>query len=246
MNAAAQPCDPHLDLVAFDYPLPYLAEALRRQRRIKIVAIGSSSTAGEGNINPFPFRLQLALRNRYPGRMIDVINRGIGGQEAPEELARFESDVLLEEPRLVIWQVGTNAIYHRDLYDPPAVAGIVATGLSWLKALATDVVLMDLQYAPALLQDKDGNPDPQKEKETRRMVALISSVARDAEVNLFRRFSLMEQWTKDGIALADLIDPTDPSRLHMSELSTRCITTALEGAIESKVGPVPGAPPPVV
>jgi len=45
--------------------------------------------AGEGDIVPFPFRLELLLRKRYPGRMIDVVNRGIIGQEAPEEFARF-------------------------------------------------------------------------------------------------------------------------------------------------------------
>jgi hypothetical protein len=35
------------------------------------------------------------FRNRYPGRMIDVLNRDIGGQEAPEELTRIA--------RLVAW-----------------------------------------------------------------------------------------------------------------------------------------------
>jgi acyl-CoA thioesterase I len=66
--------------------------------------------------------------------MIDVLNRGIGGQEAPEELTRFQDDVIAEDAALVIWQVGTNAIY-RHLYEPSVVAGIVATGLSWLKGL---------------------------------------------------------------------------------------------------------------
>lgn len=47
----------------------------------------------------------------FYGRMIDVINRGIGGQEAPEELARFESDAIGKAPSLLIWQVGANAVY---------------------------------------------------------------------------------------------------------------------------------------
>ena len=45
--------------------------------------------------------------------MIDVLNRGIGGQEAPSELSRFEPDVLAELPALVIWQVGTNAVFRK-------------------------------------------------------------------------------------------------------------------------------------
>jgi acyl-CoA thioesterase I len=92
MPDALQPCDPHSDLVKFSYPLPHLADSLKRRRRIKVVAIGSSSTAGEDNLIPFPPRLELALRKRFPDRMIDVLNRGIVGQEAPEELSRFEPD----------------------------------------------------------------------------------------------------------------------------------------------------------
>jgi acyl-CoA thioesterase I len=143
MTDAPKPCDLHLDLVKFR--LPHFTESLRRQRKIKVVAIGSSSTAGEDDVIPFPPRLELSLRKRFPDRMIDVLNRGIGGQEAPEELSRFEPDVIAEAPTLVIWQVGTNAIYHRTLYDPHRVAGTIATGLSWLKGLAIDVILMDPQ-----------------------------------------------------------------------------------------------------
>src|SRR6476469_4783938 len=199
MSDAPPPCDIAEELIRLTRPLSHLVQALRYQRKIKIVAIGSSSTAGEGDVVPYPYRLELGLRNRFPDRMIDVLNRGIGGQEAPEELSRFEPDVVAEAPTLVIWQVGTNAIYHRDLYDPPKVAGTIATGLSWLKQLHMDVILMDLQYAPQLLGPK--------EADTRQMVSLISAVAQDAQVNLFRRFALMEHWVKeDGIKQRDLIE----------------------------------------
>jgi acyl-CoA thioesterase I len=222
MTEASTPCDPHLDLVRskFRYGLRNLSQSLYRQRKIKIVAIGSSSVAGESDIIPFPPRLELALRKRYPDRMIDVLNRGIGGQEAPEELSRFESDVIVEAPTLVIWQVGANAIYHRDLYDPYRVAGTIATGLGWLKGLATDVILMDLQYAPKLLE---------KEQDARLMVSLISAVARTAEVNLFPRFELMERWqTKDKIDPAKLIGPDG---LHQTDFATHNVTQALDVAI---------------
>jgi hypothetical protein len=58
-----------------------LTESLKRQRRTRIVAIGSSSTAGTNGIVPFPHRLEMLMRQpqRWYGRMIDVINRGIGG-----------------------------------------------------------------------------------------------------------------------------------------------------------------------
>ncbi len=56
--------------------------------------------------------------------MIDVLNRGIGGQEAPSELSRFEPDVFDEMPALVIWQVGTNAVFRMKEFNFDDVAGI--------------------------------------------------------------------------------------------------------------------------
>src|SRR4030095_13490702 len=59
----------------------------------------------------FPYRHEQSLRDKFHGRMIDVLNRGISGQEAPSELSRFESDVIGEAPVMVVWQGGTNAMF---------------------------------------------------------------------------------------------------------------------------------------
>jgi acyl-CoA thioesterase I len=228
MTDAPPPCAPHLDVVRFDRNLQHFSQSLDSRRKIKIVAIGSSSTAGENDVIPYPHRLELALRKRFPDRMIDVLNRGIGGQEAPEEVPRFESDVMAEDPSLVIWQVGTNAIAHRDLYDPGRVAATIATGLNWLKSLRADVVLMDLQYAPALLD---------REKDTRLMVSLIAAAAKTAGVNLFPRFALMERWrTQDGIPMDMLISP---DRLHQTDYATNCVTRALDTVIGAALASAP-------
>ena len=233
MPDVPRPCIGHPDTVAFKYPLPHLARSLRRQRRTRIVAIGSSSTAGEGNIVPYPDRLQLALRRNNYGRMIDVLNRGIGGQEAPEELARFEPDVIGEAPALVIWQVGANAVFHDEVYSPDDVGAAIEAGMDWLAGLAMDVVLMDLQYTTAIIK-------PQKIARAKDILSRIETAAANAGVNVFHRFALMERWcVQDGIPIDELIDPTDNDRLHMSEWATNCVTQALYGAIA-------GAPPPSV
>lgn len=233
MPNVPRPCISHPDTVAFKYPLPHLAQSLRRQRRTRIVAIGSSSTAGEGNIVPYPDRLQLALRCNNYGRMIDVLNRGIGGQEAPEELARFEPDVIGESPALVIWQVGANAVFHDEVYSPDDVGAAIVAGLDWLTGLAADVVLMDLQYTTAIIK-------PEKIARAKDILSRIETAAANARVSVFHRFALMERWcVQDGIPIDELIDPTDPDRLHMSEWATSCVTEALYGAIA-------GAPLPTV
>ena len=231
MPDTPRPCDTHLDLVGFKYPLPHLAEGLKRQRKIKIVAIGSSSTSGADNVIPYPPRLELALRKRSYGRMIDVLNRGIGGQEAADELSRFEPDVIQEAPSLVIWQVGTNAVYRDKDYNRDEVAAAIAAGLDRLAVLPIDVVLMDLQYTRAVV-------GPDKLGMSEDMVSRISAVAAKAKVNVFRRFALMRRWKQDNIPIEEL---DDGSELHTSDWATNCVTLVLDGAIAGALPPPPDA-----
>jgi lysophospholipase L1-like esterase len=208
------------------------------------VAIGSSSTAGEGGIAPYPCRLELSSRdpNNWPpkggdqfkNRMIDVLNRGKGGDEAPGELGRFATNVIKEDPALVIWQVGTNAVWKACNLD--AVAEAIDAGLKLLRRSLprTDIVLMDLQYAPAILSDN-------RFKEAERMVALIAeAVAANPPVNLFARFDLMRRWHEmEGRSFDCMIDPTDGDRLHQSDWSAQRLGQALcEVIVDAATRPV--------
>ena len=51
------------------YPLPHLADALQRSIKgngpVKIVAMGSSSTAGRLDVVPYPHRLEQYLRAKF-------------------------------------------------------------------------------------------------------------------------------------------------------------------------------------
>ena len=91
------------------------------------------------------------MRKRFLRRMIGVLNKGTGGEEAPVEFKRFKRDVIDEAPSLVIWQVGTNAIFRPKDFSVEETVEKIAEGLQRLSGLAMDVVLMDLQYVPAML-----------------------------------------------------------------------------------------------
>jgi acyl-CoA thioesterase-1 len=229
MPDATRPCETHPDLVSFKYPLRYFKEALRYRRKVKVVAIGSSSTAGVLPVLPYPPRLELLLRNKFNfyGRMIDVLNRGIKGQESPEELSRLETDVIDETPALVIWQVGTNAVYRSASYNPDEVGEAITVGLDWLAGLQMDVVLMDLQYTQVMV-------DQAHLEQSNAMVKRITAIGEKAGVNVFRRFALMKRWVDDGIPILDL-DDGENSHLHTGEWATNCITHALSDAIERAV-----------
>jgi hypothetical protein len=160
--------------------------------------------------------------------MIDVLNRGVSGQEAPDELARIQQDVTAEAPALVIWQVGTNAVWQQG-HNLDDVAAAIEKGLRLLCREPMDVVMMDLQYAPAVLTDD-------KIDATRRMLSLINQLVTATEVNVFRRFDLMRKFHEiERHSFDCIIDPGDTDRLHQSDWSARRIGYELCEAITAGI-----------
>ncbi|CAL77179.1 hypothetical protein; putative hydrolase SGNH-family [Bradyrhizobium sp. ORS 278] len=206
------------------HPLRHFRQSLTAQRKTRVVALGSSSTAGTNDIVAFPARLEQKLRKANFGRLIDVLNRGIGGQEAPEELSRFEPDVLAEHPSLVIWQVGTNAVYRYETTSFDEVETALRVGLGWLARLEVDVIVMDLQYTFAVVDKSD------RLAQASEMQRRIAKVASDAGVNQFRRWDLMKSWCDAGVPLSALDDGHD-QRLHMSECATAMVSEVLVRAM---------------
>jgi hypothetical protein len=220
------------EFTSFQYPLPHLAQALKGKTPVRIVAMGSSSTAGRWDVVPYPHRLEMYLRDQYgqwafPNLNMDVLNRGKGGEEAIEELLRFDTDIFAEQPSLVIWQVGTNAVFHKKdkPYDLDDVAAKIAEGLRRLGGHPMDVILIDPQYATAMLL-------ADRIEDSKRMVSLIAAAAGKANVNLFRRWALMQHWCEyNHIAVEQMLDRTDPDKLHQNDWSTLRVSQALCKAI---------------
>jgi acyl-CoA thioesterase I len=220
------------DIVGFKHPLPNLAQSLK-QRNTKIVAFGSSSTSGMLQVVPYPARLELMLRNEFGvqfmdgfgKRMINVINRGVGGEESTTEMLRIQSDVIAEAPALVIWQVGTNAVFRSNEFDFEAVVKAIADGLKLLSKIPTDVILMDSQFTTAVITDE-------KKPLSDKMVKRISEQAEAAGVDVFRRWALMQPW---HVAMRELVDPADGLQLHLSDWATQNVTEALFNQIKLMV-----------
>jgi hypothetical protein len=198
--------------------------------------MGSSSTAGREDVVPYPHRLEMYLRvpykDRFPELRIDVLNRGRGGEEAIKELPRFDADIFAERPSLVIWQVGTNAVFHKEKYDLDKVAAAIGAGLTRLRDHPMDVLLIDPQYVTAMLLDD-------KAELSARMVSLISAEAEKPGVSVFRRWGLMRHWhVHNNVSFERVVDPTDQDKLHQSDWSTLRISRALCDAITKALPPI--------
>jgi lysophospholipase L1-like esterase len=216
-------CAAPSDLVRFQAPLPKLAhEAAEGQ--LVIVAIGSSTTAGTGASGPaagYPERLEGELERRLPGLTIEVINKGVGGQNAVDMLARFDSDVLAERPALVIWQTGSNDVMHN--IPVRQFKQTLTDGVARLHAAGVDVVLMDLQYWPKA-EDLAHYGD---------YLQAMAEVARDEGVPLLRRSALMRHWLVSGQFPPDALLSAD--RFHMADLSYGCLADVLAQALDASI-----------
>jgi acyl-CoA thioesterase I len=213
-------CQAPTDITRLVLPLSRTARKLAAGEPITIVAIGSSSTAGAGASSPagsYPSRLAVELESHFSGQSIVVLNRGVNGEEARDMLARFSEGVMAEHPDLVVWQVGTNTVL-RDHPVAPA-AELIRKGIRELKTAGIDVVLMNSQYAPRV------NAKP----EAPAMLKLLSTIAKETNVDLFQRFEAMRHWHEvQHIPVATFVSGDD---LHMNDWGYACAAKLLGAAI---------------
>lgn len=207
--------------------LPVTRAALREGKPLTIIAFGSSSTEGSGASTPeqsYPAQLEKRLRASLPGIVLRVLNRGIGGQEVREMLARLRRDVLDWAPTLVIWQAGANAVLKG--VDPAEFRAALARGLAELHAAGTDVVLMDSQRSPRILASPRA---PLIE-------AALQELAADQHLPLFSRARLMRAWAAAGVSDEAMLGP---DKLHHNDRGYRCLAAALAESIVKALRPAP-------
>jgi lysophospholipase L1-like esterase len=221
LQPASAVCAAPAEFARFTRRLPRFAERVAQRVPVTIVAVGSSSTAGVGASSAsatYPARLEALLRERTPGvGMINVLNRGVGGEEIRDMLARFERDVTAERPDLVLWQLGTNSVLHDHEFSG---SGVLLTGtLALLKETGADVVLINPQYAPKVLAHPAVDA----------MVALISTTAKAADVEMFDRFAVMKYWRETRELPFEAF--LNPDLLHMNDWGYDCLAQLLATAI---------------
>jgi lysophospholipase L1-like esterase len=208
--------------------LPHVAGKLASGAPVTIVAFGSSSTQGYGSTSPefnYPNRLAAQLHRQYPSADITVINRGKGGDDAPEMIKRLQGEVIDAHPDLVIWQVGTNAVL-RNL-DPVETAKVVSDGVAQVQAAGADLVLVDPQYSPRVTE---------RAQSASQMVRLLGKVAAIRHVGLFPRFEVMREWHEEQAIPVDKFVIADG--LHMNDWGYACFAQLLGDDIIKSVGQI--------
>jgi acyl-CoA thioesterase I len=222
---AEMQCRASRELLDIGNPLEIARTAVADDRELRIVALGSSSTQGYGATNPqfaYPAQLKMRLEKAMPGIGIHVFNKGIGGQDADEMIARMKTDVTPEHAQIVVWQVGTNSAIRRTPVDK--FAARLRAGMDIGHSLGANFILMNLQYVPAVVALPD-------EEEYARVMA---DVAKEKGAGLFNRFAIMRSWYDDGMPYAQFVTNDG---LHLNDFGQKCIGKLLSMAILDKIYP---------
>jgi len=224
-------CGDNAHLGRLSAPLARMRRLVAVGKPVAIMALGSSSTAGAGASAPtasYPARLETELRTRFPGVAITVLNRGVNGEEAADMLARFDQAAADDKPDVVLWQLGTNAVLRDHPLGP--VDRLIVEGLTRMKALGVDVVLIDPQFAPKVLARPDADS----------MVSVIAATSTSRGVDLFPRFAVMREWHEAGAIPFEAFLSSD--LLHMNDWGYACFAKLLGAAMaEAATRPIAAA-----
>ena len=204
--------------------LPRLGRVLRGTRSAKVLAIGSSSTAGVGASSPsrsYPARLETDLENALNGTDFDIIGHGLSGEVAQGAADRMQREVEEVKPDLVIWQVGTNDALRHVAIDSFKIC--LKKTLAWLKEQQIDVILINPQYGEALIKDSHYE----------QVVNATAEIAREAQVLLVDRFQLMRKLQGEHGDRYYL----SADNLHMNDEGYRCLAEELAATIIKALPP---------
>src|ERR1700747_737008 len=208
------------ELMQVEENLPHLAERLRAGQPVRIVAIGGASTtgvaAGSSDL-AYPHRLEEILVRWYPSSSIMVVNRGVPRQTARQMLERFPTDVIPEDPVLVIWETGTTDAVRGVGVDDFAAS--LQSGIDELKAHGIDIMLVDLQFSHSTTTVIDFE----------QYLKALHRVGDVNDVTVFPRFEMMRYWSEQNVFNFDGVAKNE--RAGLAARVYECIAHKLAEAI---------------
>ena len=191
-SAAVPPvdaCSVPPELNATSLPLRHARAQFKAKKTVRIVAFGTSSTAGTGaatRAEAYPAKLQEELSRLMRGVKVVVINQSIGGQSSRQMVDRIEDDVVALEPSLVIWQTGTvDTVNNVDIEE---FGSTLSHGIDILHKEDIDVILMNMQYSRRM--ELLLNYDPYDD--------MMGDIAAQSNVSVFDRLGIMKYWAYSG------------------------------------------------
>jgi acyl-CoA thioesterase-1 len=196
-------------------PLPNVAAALAQRKDLRILTMGAAPGHVTAHGGGYTELIEVMLENALKGTDVIMINRGVSGELAAGAATRRKNEVALDEPDLVLWQVGTNdALAYVDAQE---FAATVKDQIDWLKRHKVDVVLVGLQFAPQMLRDAHYI----EIRDSLRRLAVQENVI---VIRFFEAMQIVEQTAREGaMPVADEFERSEAGYNCLAQYVARAI-----------------------
>jgi hypothetical protein len=220
--AAACPVPPELALKGLD--LPAAKAAVAAHKRLVILVVGGAATTGtpgHGTDFSYPSRLQVRLREKLPDVAVSVVLRAAPRRTAQVTVDRLPVDLEESGAQLVIW--GAGAMEAGQRVEVQRLVSELEAGIDKVASAHADLLLMDLQYAPAIARVADLTPYRDATRST----------GNTHGVTVLDRYELMRTWNDNGTLNLDATDPKE--RLGVARRLYDCLAEVLADGIAAAV-----------
>ncbi len=202
--------------------LSNVVTALRHRKQIKILAIGTSSSVRRGmKRGGHTEETKQILQNAIKGLDVVMIDRGVGGELSAQAVERIQNEVALNQPDLILWQVGTDdALAYVPLEE---LETTIVEAVRWLKAHKVDVVLVGLQFVEGM----------ERNENYRAVRELMKRVAANEGVMIVQRYEssrFLVDTPGSAVALSDQFERSEAAYLCLAQYLARAIAIGIHGA----------------
>jgi hypothetical protein len=207
--------------------LPNTAKALRERKRIKVLAIGATPLHERDQVQGHYAHVEKFLESSFKGLDVEIVDRGVSGELVRDGAVRIKTEVALNKPDLVFWQVGVADAL--ALTPASELKDTLSRAVKWLKAHDVDVVLIGLRYQRSLA----GHAGYQ--------------MIRSAIKEVVREESILRIGHYESVEALDRLrrpDGEPPSELDLTEAGSICLADFLSRALAVGLFAKPLAPPP--
>ena len=194
----ASACEAPAESLAAPAPLPHVAAALKQGGKLNILIIGSPVGLDKSQRKSYPAALESILEHALTGIDVVIANRPVSGEVVATGAERMRTEITLDRPDLLIWQVGANdALQH---VAPGDFEEKLREGVQWAKDNGVDVLLVGFEANPWLHDDREAE---EIREATRRG-------AQSENVLYLRRFEAMQFLAKTRKSVEQGDNPFSP------------------------------------
>lgn len=199
--------------------LPATQAAITR-KSLPVLVLGGAAATGDaagGAEHGYPARIQARLRALLPGVEVTVTTRATARQRTAEVLKSLDNDLKTTRPALVVWGLGGSAAARGE--DTDGFTDIVSDVITRSRSAGADIVLMTMQYPPALVHLVNFGPY--------RLATMHSGDV--AGVPILDRYDMMRAWYNDGVLNLDATGKQE--RIMVARKLFDCVAEALTTGI---------------